>query len=252
AFASGIALGLHPAVARNASSLAFLSISFLAIAILASAGFLLLKYGHLIFASAASLLCWLLLGCVGACVAEQPRPANHVPSLVEEGRISLSTPLRWHGQLRDEPARLPWGYGYEIELSGVEFEGALLSVQGGLRLSFTQQPDGKPMPELHSGDQVAVLAEARWPQMFRDEGAFDRRAYLAQQNIDLVGTLRAPELIERLGFTSPTVGTRLARVRRRLRDEIDELFAGTAQNAGVLRAMLLGDRSFVDRAEAAD
>jgi competence protein ComEC len=37
-----------------------------------------------------------------------------------------------------------------------------------------------------------------------------------------------------------------------LRDETDELFAGTPQSAGVLRAMLLGDRSFVDRAEAAD
>jgi len=37
-----------------------------------------------------------------------------------------------------------------------------------------------------------------------------------------------------------------------LRDEIDILFAGTPQVAGVLRAMLLGDRSFVDRAEAAD
>ena len=44
----------------------------------------------------------------------------------------------------------------------------------------------------------------------------------------------------------------LARVRRRLREEMDELFAGTPQVAGVLRAMLLGDRSFVDRAESTD
>src|SRR5260370_38983661 len=44
----------------------------------------------------------------------------------------------------------------------------------------------------------------------------------------------------------------LAKGRGRLRDEIDELFARTPQVAGVLRAMLLGDRSFVGRAEAAD
>jgi competence protein ComEC len=37
-----------------------------------------------------------------------------------------------------------------------------------------------------------------------------------------------------------------------LRDELDELFAGTPQVAGVLRAMLLGDRSFVDREEGTD
>ena len=43
-------------------------------------------------------------------------------------------------------------------------------------------------PELHAGDEVAVLAEAKRPQVFKDEGAFDRRAYLSQQNIDIVAT----------------------------------------------------------------
>jgi competence protein ComEC len=252
AFASGIALGLYPAVARNASSLAFLAISFLAIAFLASAGFLLLRYGHQTCASAASLLCWVLLGCVGTCVAEQPRPANHVLSLIEEGRVSLSTPLRWHGHLRDEPARLPWGFGYEIELSGVEFERELLPTQGGLRLSFAIQPDQAVPPELQAGDAITVLTEARRPQVFRDEGAFDRQAYLTQQGIHLVATLRAPQLIERIFSPAPTPETRLARVRRHLRDELDGLFADAPKVAGVLRAMLLGDRSFVDRAESTD
>src|SRR5260370_13423263 len=55
-----------------------------------------------------------------------------------------------------------------------------------------------------------------------------------------------------MASSPPTLGTALARVRRQLRDEIDELFVGTPQVAGVLRAMLLGDRSFVDREEGAD
>ena len=173
-------------------------------------------------------------------------------SLLEQGLVPLKTPLRWHGHLRDEPTRLPWGYGYELELSGVEFGEALHSARGGLRVNFTARPEGGLPPDLHAGDEVAVLTEARRPQVFRDEGAFDRRAYLAQQNIDLVATLRAPELIERLFPGTPTTSTVLARARRRLRDEIDLLFADTPQAAGVLRAMLLGDRSFVDRAEAVD
>src|ERR1700674_1457839 len=109
--------------------------------------------------------------------------------------------------------------------------------------------EGAPPPYLHAGDEVAVLTEAKRPQLFKDEGAFDRRAYLAQQNIDLVATLRAPELIERIASPTPTIGTPPPPARRRLRDEIDELFSSTPQVAGVLRAMLLGDRSFVDRAE---
>ncbi len=252
AFASGIALGLHPVVVRHASSPIFLSLSFLAVTLLVSAGILLLNFGRLFLAAAASLLCWIFLGCLGAWVAGQPRAANHVLSLVEERRISLGTPLRWHGHLRDEPARLPWGYGYAIELSGVAFKGELQPTEGGLRLNFTTHPDQALPPELHAGDEIAVLTEAKRPQVFMDEGAFDRRAYLEQQDIHLVATLRAPQLLERVSSSIPTAGTRLASLRRQLRDEVDGLFAGKPQVAGVLRAMLLGDRSFVDRAESTD
>ncbi|PYU49587.1 MAG: DNA internalization-related competence protein ComEC/Rec2 [Acidobacteria bacterium] len=252
AFASGIVLGLHPTVARNASSHILLSSLFLLVAFFVLAGIFFVRIAHLLVATIASLFGWILLGFLGVCIAEQPRDANHVISLVEQSRISLKTPLRWRGHLRDEPTRLPWGYGYEIELTRVEFEGAFHPARGGLRLSFTAHPEGPVPPELHAGDEVAVLAEAKRPQIFKDEGAFDRRAYLAQQNIDLVATLRAPQLIERISSSTPTIGTVLARARRTLRDEIDVLFAAAPQVAGVLRAMLLGDRNFVNRAEALD
>ena len=252
AFACGIVLGLHPAVARYASSHILLSSFFIFIGVLVLVGIILVRIGRLFLATVASLLSWVLLGSLGTLIEEQPLDADHVISLAEQRRIPLKTPLRWHGHLRDEPTRLPWGYGYEIELSGVEFEDALHAARGGLRLSFTPHPEGTPPPDLHAGDEVAALTEAKRPQLFKDDGAFDRRAYLAQQNIDLVATLRAPELIERISSRTATIGTVLARARRRLRDEIDQLFADTPQAAGVLRAMLLGDRSFLDQTEAAD
>ena len=252
AFACGIALGLHPMVAQNTSSRILLISFFVSAVVFLLAGIIFVKKGHLYLAGVTSLLCWVMLGLVGTCVANQPRSANHVTSMIEQGRLPLKTPLRWHGHLRDEPSRLPWGYGYEIELSGVEFEEALHPALGGLRLSFTARSEGVRPPDLHAGDAVAVLTEAKQPQMFKDEGAFDRRAYLAQQGIDLVATLRSPELIEQVSSSKPTFETFIARVRRRLREEIDDLFAGTPQAAGVLRAMLLGDRSFIEREEAVD
>jgi len=102
------------------------------------------KIERLFLAASASLLSWVLLGLLGVCIAEQPRDAHHVISLVEQGHVPLKTPLRWHGHLRDEPTRLLWGYGYEIELSGVAFEDALQAVRGGLRLSFTAHTEGVP------------------------------------------------------------------------------------------------------------
>jgi competence protein ComEC len=252
AFACGIVLGLQPAAVRHASSATFLLSTFSLTALFVFVGILVVKFNRLFPALAATLLGWVLLGFLGTSIAEQPVAADHITSLLEQPRIGLSTALRWHGRLRDEPTPLPWGAGYEIDLSSVEFEGELRSVSGGLRLSFVPLPEGGLPVALHAGDEVSVLTEARQPQVFQDEGAFDRRAYLAQQNIDLVAMLRAPDLIERVRAASPTAATLLARARRRLRDEIDDLFGAGSQVAGVLKGMLLGDRSFVDRAESAD
>src|SRR5215471_18412108 len=255
AFASGIALGLYSAVTSQSTSVFFLSACFLAGLVLILAGIALAKRGNLFPAAAISLSTWVLLGILAACVAKQPPSPNHVTLLLKLRRLSLETPLRWHGYLRDEPSKLPWGLGLGIELTGVEYEGALQPLQGGMRLSFTphsEEPAESALPELHAGDEVSVVTEARLPQVFRDEGAFDRRAYLAQQNIDLVATLRSDQLIERVAVSHGTLTTRIAHVRQLLREEIDTLCARSPQVGGVLRAMLLGDRSFVDRAESSD
>jgi competence protein ComEC len=251
-FAGGIALGLYSPIIQNAPSRAFLAGSFLTTLLVLFVGIFLARLGRLTLAAVASLASWIFLGVIGASTGILPRASDHVVALLDSGRIDLKTPLRWHGKLQDEPVRLPWGFGYEIGLSGVEYQGDLVTVRGGLRLSFTPRSVEQLLPDLHAGDEVAVLTEAKRPQVYRDDGAFDRRTYLAQQNIDLLATLRDPELLERLSAPAPTIGTRVARARSSLRQEIDTLFEKTPQVAGVLRAMLLGDRSFVDRSEATD
>jgi len=252
AFAGGIVFGQWQPVAQRVSSRPLLGAGFALALLFIFVGIPFLKVYRFLPAAVISLGTWAVLGVVAARIAQQPRPANHVLSLLEARALDLKTPLRWHGRLRDEPARLPWGVGYEINLSGVESEGRLLPASGGLRLSFAPQTKEEAAPDVHAGDEVSVLTQARRPQNYRDDGAFDRRAYLEQQNIHVVATLRAPELMERVSVAEPTPGIRLARARRRLREQVDILFASNAQVAGVLRAILLGDRSFVDRAESTD
>ncbi len=252
AFVCGIAAGLYAPVANQAIAPAFLVWAFVAAGCLVLAGIVLVRLERVALGATASLLSWILLGVLGAGIAQQPLPLDHVLTLLDSDHIDLHSPLRWYGQLRDEPARLPWGYGYEIELASVEYQNALVPARGGMRLGFTPHPVEADIPELHAGDEIAVLTQPKRPQVFRDDGAFDRRAYLATQNIDLVATLRAPELIERVSTPRPTVTTLLARARRRLRDQVDLLFGNAGPVAGVLRANLLGDRSFVDRDEATD
>jgi competence protein ComEC len=251
-FACGVVLGHAGWFEQRVSSHIYLASGFVLVCVLICAGTFLVKARRLFPAAVFSAFSWLILGVLGAGIADQPRPGDYVLSLDDAGRLDLKTPLRWHGRLRDEPARLPWGYGYEVELTGVEYGGSLVTTRGGLRISFSEAPGQTAAPDVHAGDEVVVATEANRPQVFRDDGAFDRRAYLAQENIDLVATLRAAKLMERTAASPMTPATLLAHARRRLRDEIDELFAKTPQAGGVLRAMLLGDRSFVERSESDD
>ena len=252
AFACGIALGLCQPIARLAVSRTWLAADFLAAAFLIVFTIILLNRSRFVEAALTSSLSWIFLGTLAALISSQPLPPTHAISVVDAGRIDLHTPLRWYGTLRDESTKLPWGIGLELNLTGVDYETSHLSIQGGLRLSFSPRPSDSPLPALHAGDEVTVVAQAKRPQLFRDEGAFDRRAYLAAQGIDLVATLRSPDLIVPVSTAPLTARALLARTRHRLRDEIDRLFAARPEVAAVLRAMLLGDRTFVERDEAVD
>jgi competence protein ComEC len=181
-----------------------------------------------------------MLGMAGVCIEEQPRRADHILSLVDGGKINLKSPLRYYGRLADEPEKLPWGTSYNIALSGVDHEGMFVPALADCGWA------------VHSGDSIAVLTRAKLPQVFRDEGAFDRRAYLSQEGVDLVGALRAPELLELVRPGEPRISNWISRGRWRLREEVDELWSKDTRIAGVLRAMLLGDRSFVDGDAARD
>ena len=101
-----------------------------------------------------------------------------------------------------------------------------------------------------AGDRVEALLRAGPARNFGDPGAFDYKTFLARQQIDVSGFLRSSSLLTRLGAPPPTFAQRLARVRGRLLNEADATFAGDksggAGRAAVARAMLLGDRSFLD------
>ncbi len=249
-FAGGVALGLFTPVAHLNVSIAAMRVGFIFAITLLALSSLLLRKGLVCAAGSFSLGAWAMLGLLGAWVASQPASANHVLSLISAGRLELSSPLRWHAHLRDEPADFPWGASFDLALDSVEFEGSQLDVGGGMRLAHSPIVDEASLPELHAGDAIEFVAAARLPQVFRNEGAFDRRVYLQQQGIDLTATLRSASLVQKDSEASVSVANFLARIRRGLRVELTNLFPDSPQAAGVLRAMLLGDRSFIDRDES--
>ncbi len=252
AFAGGILLGLHGSGARGVVSpglLVALVVICLSTLLL---GVLFTSKNKLGLAGIVSCVAWIELGVLGGWTAQAPVPAEHVLKRVAAGTINLKSPLRWHGRLSSEPAKTPWGYSVEMALSGVEAGGELVPVQGGLRMGFTPREGDAELPEIHAGDVVTALTLAHLPLEYRDAGAFNRREYLANQGIDLVATLRSGKLLEVVERPRPRLSDRVSRWRARLRERVDELFPKAPQTASVLRAMLLGDRTFLEREESVD
>lgn len=249
-FAGGVALGLLTPLNNFSTSVGAIRAAFLSAVVLITLCVILLRKNFLSSASVCSLGVWLVLGVIAAWCASQPPPQNHVLNLVTAWGLDLSSPLRWHARLRDEPAELPWGISYDLALDSVEFEESSITLAGGMRLSYSSHGDSVPLAQFHAGDAISFVAQARLPQLFRDEGAFDRRAFLQQQGIDLTATLRSASLIELEKHSSFSISNNLFRLRAGLRNELNALFHNSPQVAGVLRAMLLGDRSFIDRDES--
>ena len=211
---------------------------------------LFIWWRRLAAAWALALVAWLAIGVVALGVERAAIPSNHVTRLIAAGRLDTNEPLRWQGRLREDPMVLPWGRRYEMNLEQVEIAGSSLPISGGMRLNLYGEPGAPSVaaspPNLRAGDRLEALVKARPPRNFGNPGAFDLRGYLAGQKIDLTASLRSGELLQLIGLPKPTFSQRLARIRGDMLARLDSLFPGQPQRAAVLRAMLLGDRSFVD------
>ena len=252
AFSSGILLGLWGPVQKTISTPTFIAAGLVCLCAAVLLGVAGALQGHLLASGVLSLLCWGGLGTAAIGLALRPLPADHILNRVAANEVNMKTPLRWYGRLRADPERLPWGYGLDVELTGVESADGLLPIRGGMRLGFTPKEEDPALPEVHAGDRISAFTQARLPLVYRDAGAFDRRAFLAGQGIHIQATLRSSKLLKKLETPRASLATHVSRARTRLREKLDAMFPDSPQVAGILRAMLLGDRSFVDRAESLD
>jgi competence protein ComEC len=240
AFATGALL--RPA-SHSSPAPWLIAAGFLIAAAAASAKFLRTLWPAAILALAA----WCALGAASISIEQIAVPRNNVNSLIASGKIDTSEPLRWRGRLREDPLRLPWGARYMIDIESVESAGRAIPAVGGLRTNYFWKKDtAEPLPALRAGDRVEALVRARLPRNFMDPGAPDTRAMLERAGVDVIGTLRNLELLTKLDSPRPTLSQNLARARGVMLNQIDATFPTSPEVAAILRAMLLGDRMFVD------
>ncbi|HKV28124.1 MAG TPA: DNA internalization-related competence protein ComEC/Rec2 [Candidatus Acidoferrales bacterium] len=238
AFAGGIAAGQFPVAYPN------VWITVAAISILA--GLLLALWKKIAAAAVFALAAWFALGGLAMQMERRDVAFDDVARIIESGKIDTSQSLRWRGILREDPERLPWGVRYTLDLASVEVGGQTVPLHGGLRLSYYLSHGDATLPEFRAGDRIEALCRAHIPQNYQDPGAFDERGFLQRQNIELLGTLRSAELIETVGPANLSIARRFARARGDLLARLDHLYAGQPERIAALRAMLLGDRNFLN------
>jgi len=102
-----------------------------------------------------------------------------------------------------------------------------------------------PMPLFHYGDRLRFSAKLKLPRNFRNPGAFDYQAYLADRGIAALGSAKI-ENVERLpGFAGNRIGSWRSRLHRGVVAKIHQLWP--AREAALIDAMVIGEEAFIDR-----
>jgi len=198
-------------------------------------------------AFAVSLVCFACLGLLYPTLHQASYAPHHLRMLTRTGSLDLSEPCRITGICTR--GSIPKGIGEQIELAVQRIENRFskFSTQGKVRLALYYQKGEAPrQPLLSPGDQVEVLAHLRLPKNFNNPGQFDYVAYLERQDVALVGTVKNELLIKRLATDQGDwLSRQIQRLRKALLSRLDSVF-GPGETAGVMKALLLGDRSALD------
>jgi competence protein ComEC len=206
--------------------------------------------------------CWLMLGLLLSEIEPAPDPQTQLSVIADagdatvvSGEVTRTTPIRltqstspFGSTVREEQSE-----SFDVRVASADGR----PVSGGLRATV-YAPADQPFPAIHCGDQIQTKIAMHLPERYLDPGVWDATAWLRQQGIGVVGSLKASALtltpahghggfhcwlhsIQQAGsqrliaFAGSSTASRLPRWM--LLSESD---------AGMLSAMILGDRTYLD------
>jgi competence protein ComEC len=206
--------------------------------------------------------CWLMLGLLLSEIEPGPDPQTQLSVIADAGDTTAI-----HGEVtRTTPIRMtqstsPFGSAVREERSeSFDVRVALADgrpVSGGVRAT-AYAPVDQPFPVIHCGDQIETTMAMHLPERYLDPGVWDATAWLRQQGIGVVGSLKTSALTltptpQHGGFHCWLHAVQQAGSQRLI------AFASSStasrwprwlllseSDAGMLSAMILGDRTYLD------
>ena len=145
----------------------------------------------------------------------------------------------------------------DVETESIGDESSLRNVSAGLRLNLYgdlsefEYTDTAATPETHLryGDRIRLTAKLHAPKNFRNPGAWDYEGYLQQLGIVAIGSAKSAS-VQVLGGGGSRFGIWQSRARESVIARIHELWP--EPQAGLMDAMLIGERAFIDRETSTD
>jgi len=251
--AGGLAAGLASGFGAAPSS------SLLASAVTLIAAAIVSRRGARLPASAFLLLAYFLLGRAAQAVVRAR--VEHEPLALAYRALDEAErerPCLLEGRLRSEPRQQPGAYALEVSVERLVVGQTSQPALGGARVQVPHTESAARLREFTAGDRIRLWARLRAARGFLNPGRFEVEEHLARLQVSVVGSTKSALLIDRMAQAPLWSPERLAsRGRAFVRDRIQKAL-GWAQRpsageggsredetAGVLLAMLVGDRSLI-------
>ncbi len=191
----------------------------------------------------------LIMGCAGgARHASYRTPSPHALRPAAEASTEATT---LQGEVADAPERTADATRFVLRADTLYGAQDTAAVEGQARVTLRASPwaeDVGPFPDVRQGDVVRLDGHLGLPPTLRNPGGFDYRAYLARRGICCTMYVGEPKRVNVRGNRRETLESLLVRAREYIRLQITR-YVPSADAQGVLRALLLGDRSRVTDAQ---
>ncbi len=198
------------------------------------------------------------------CQAGDRAAAN--PVWLGDGEATVTAHVVAEGNLESDGYG-SWRQQIDVAIEQVESQKRSLAVDFNVRLNVyskaalpdqteatvgpsSQKSAAQTMRLFHYGERIHFSAALVAPRNFRNPGAFDYAGFLREQGIVATAAVKYAAIEVLPGFSGTRLGAWRAQVRRSIVDRIHHLWP--ARTAALMEAMVIGERSFVTRADRTD
>ncbi len=180
-----------------------------------------------------SLLSW---GFLNPFLEEAIRPKNHILNILQEKKRSIVT-----GTISQYPIAFTDKVQFTLNLETIQYESSVLTTSGVARFTLYNTD-----LSIRLGDRIKISKiRLKRPRNFKNPGRSDYTLYLRFKGIDVIGGISKPNKIKKLNFEEPNLFTQsFISLKEKFHHLLDQYL--TKVPASIIKAMLLGEKQFLD------